>query len=64
MFLIGLTGGIATGKSTAANVFKEHNIPVIDSDVVARQSNYIQWLIKLAVTFATLNTVVHVFISC
>ena len=64
MFLIGLTGGVATGKSTAANVFKEHNIPVIDSDVVARQSNYIQWLIKLAVTFATLNTVVHVFISC
>jgi len=37
MFLIALTGGIATGKSTAANVFKEHNIPVVDSDVIARQ---------------------------
>jgi len=37
MFIVGLTGGIATGKSTAANIFKEHKIPVIDSDVIARQ---------------------------
>ena len=38
MFLVGLTGGIATGKSTTANIFKEHNVPVIDADVIARSS--------------------------
>ncbi|XP_046437740.1 dephospho-CoA kinase-like isoform X2 [Daphnia pulex] len=36
MFLIGLTGGIASGKSTTANIFKEKQIPVIDADVFAR----------------------------
>lgn len=33
---IGLTGGIATGKSTVSTIFKENNIPVIDADVEAR----------------------------
>ncbi|XP_032891063.1 dephospho-CoA kinase domain-containing protein [Amblyraja radiata] len=37
MFLVGLTGGIATGKSTVANVFRELGCPVIDSDQIARQ---------------------------
>ncbi|XP_067131008.1 dephospho-CoA kinase domain-containing protein [Centruroides vittatus] len=37
MFLVGLTGGIATGKSTVASMFQEFGIKVIDSDVVARQ---------------------------
>lgn len=35
--IIGLTGSIATGKSTAANRFKEHGIPVVDADLIARQ---------------------------
>lgn len=34
--VIGLTGGIATGKSTISDMFKNHNIPVIDSDIIAR----------------------------
>ncbi|MDX8290089.1 dephospho-CoA kinase [Metabacillus indicus] len=34
---IGLTGGIASGKSTVSNMFKETNIPVIDADIIARQ---------------------------
>ena len=34
---IGLTGGIASGKSTVANQFAELGIPVIDTDLVARQ---------------------------
>jgi len=32
---IGLTGGIGCGKSTAANIFQEFNIPIIDADVIA-----------------------------
>lgn len=34
---IGLTGGIASGKSTVANMLKEWNIPVIDADTIARE---------------------------
>ncbi len=35
-FIIGLTGGIASGKSTVSNMFKELNIPVVDADEEAR----------------------------
>ncbi|KAK7788302.1 hypothetical protein R5R35_010796 [Gryllus longicercus] len=37
MFIVGLTGGIATGKSTVSEVFREHGVPVIDADVLARK---------------------------
>ena len=33
MFLVGLTGGIASGKSTVANIFKEHSVPIIDGEL-------------------------------
>lgn len=36
MFLVGLTGGIATGKSTASGVFQRLGTPVIDADKIAR----------------------------
>lgn len=32
--IIGLTGGIATGKSTVSDIFKSHDIPVIDADQI------------------------------
>ena len=34
--IVGLTGGVASGKSTAADVFAECGIPVLDTDEIAR----------------------------
>lgn len=36
MYTIALTGGIGSGKTTVANLFKEKKIPVIDTDIIAR----------------------------
>ena len=36
-FKVGLTGGIASGKTTAANTFAELGVTVVDSDVIARE---------------------------
>jgi len=33
---IGLTGGIASGKTTVANFFADLGVPIIDTDVIAR----------------------------
>lgn len=35
--LIGLTGSVATGKSTVAKMFKELGVPTIDTDKIAHQ---------------------------
>lgn len=37
MLVIGLTGGIGSGKTTAANLFAKKNITIIDSDHIARE---------------------------
>jgi dephospho-CoA kinase len=37
MFAVGLTGGIGSGKSTVAECFAALGVPVIDTDVIARQ---------------------------
>ena len=37
MTVIGLTGGIGMGKSTAASLLEQRLIPVVDTDVLARQ---------------------------
>jgi len=35
-FIIGLTGGIGSGKTTVANIFAEFGIDIIDADLIAR----------------------------
>jgi len=37
MLVVGLTGGIASGKSLAADAFARLGVPVIDTDVLARE---------------------------
>lgn len=35
-FIVGLTGGIGSGKTTVANLFSEHGIATVDADIIAR----------------------------
>lgn len=37
MRIVGLTGGIASGKSTVARMLAERGVPVIDADAIARE---------------------------
>jgi dephospho-CoA kinase len=36
-FVVALTGGIAAGKSTVSRLFEELGVPVVDTDVIARE---------------------------
>jgi dephospho-CoA kinase len=37
MYSIGLTGGIGSGKTTVADCFASHGVPLIDTDLIAHQ---------------------------
>jgi dephospho-CoA kinase len=37
MMIIGLTGSIASGKSTIAEMIQAYDIPIVDGDIIARQ---------------------------
>lgn len=37
MYAVGLTGGIASGKTTISRLFAELGVPVIDTDVISRE---------------------------
>ena len=41
MFLIGLTGGISTGKSTVSRLFADLHCPIVDADLIAREGENI-----------------------
>lgn len=36
-FVVGLTGGIGSGKTTVANLFAAEGITLVDADIVARE---------------------------
>lgn len=36
-YIVGLTGGIGSGKSTIANLFSELDVPLVDADIIARE---------------------------
>src|SRR5688572_9432947 len=38
MLLVGLTGNIASGKSTVAQLLSEHGATIIDADILARRA--------------------------
>ena len=40
MFLVAVTGGIASGKSTVSRMLAELGCPVIDADLIAREGAY------------------------
>jgi dephospho-CoA kinase len=37
MFSVGLTGGIAAGKTTVSNLFAALGVPVVDTDIISRK---------------------------
>ncbi|OOF42546.1 dephospho-CoA kinase [Rodentibacter trehalosifermentans] len=36
-YIVGLTGGIGSGKSTIADLFAKFGVPIVDADVIARK---------------------------
>lgn len=52
-FIVGLTGGIGSGKSTVASEFARFDIQIVDADVIARQ--------VVASGSAALHTIVNHF---
>lgn len=38
MSVIGLTGGIASGKSTVSRLLAAHGFAIVDADIAARQA--------------------------
>lgn len=37
MFIVAITGGIATGKSSVTKIFAREGVPIVDADLIARE---------------------------
>ncbi len=37
MLIVGLTGGIGSGKTAVSDIFAHHGVPIVDTDVLARE---------------------------
>lgn len=48
MFLVGLTGGIASGKTTVSRMLAELGCPLVDADLIAREGNQSKRTRKIA----------------
>lgn len=48
-FVVGLTGGIGSGKSAVASLFASHGAPVVDTDVIAHELTAAQGLAMPAI---------------
>ncbi len=46
MLKVGLTGGIGSGKTTVANLFKQMNIPIYFADIKAKELMHSNYYIK------------------
>jgi dephospho-CoA kinase len=57
-FVVGLTGGIGSGKSAVANLFAAHGVPVVDTDVIAHELTAAQGLAMPAISAEFGQTVV------
>ena len=67
--IVGLTGGIATGKTTIAQMFRDENIPVIDADRLVKniylkkesfefvEKHFFESIIEDAIHFKTLREI-------
>ncbi len=52
MILIGLTGGIASGKSSVSSVLEESGCPIIDADLIAREGvSFVKYIQPLATLY-------------
>lgn len=45
MFIVAITGGIATGKSTVTQIFRENGVAVVDADKISREGMLLQFFI-------------------
>lgn len=57
--LVGLTGGIGSGKTTVSNAFAKLNVPVVDTDIIARDVLQVQPKLLNELSAAFGNTIIN-----